>query len=193
MTDDGAETSCDQLNIPFKWAAIRIWLYNSKSMLCLVVFPRSCKYSCNRPSFLFEGGEVRRRRRKEDVSSLKWEQRWLPPPSFPLLPDVVADQQEEAASPNAHRPSPILPSAHLPPFKTSCPPSIGQTQALLQDILRCTWSTWSTALKPDLPGRRSKLYNKCNTLLSMQGLHLGDFLKLALIIWKFYVLNTIFC
>ena len=38
MTDDGAETSCDQLNIPFKWAAIRIWLYNSKSMLCLVVF-----------------------------------------------------------------------------------------------------------------------------------------------------------
>ena len=131
----------------------------------------------------------------------------MPPPSFPLLPDVVADQQEEAASPNAHRPSPILPSAHLPPFKASCPPSIGQTPALLQDILRCTWttlyiiarhpkstwSTWSTALKPDLPGRRSKLCNKCNTLLSMQGLHLGDFLKLALIIWKLYVLSTIFC
>ena len=73
---------------------------------------------------------------------------------------------------------PILPSAHLPPFKASCPPSIGQTPALLQDILQCTWttlyiiakhprstwSTWSTALKPDLPGRRSKLCNKCNML-----------------------------
>ena len=170
------------MNIPFKWAAIRFVNTLIKSILCLVFFS-AWSLLKELPVFLQpaillvwrgEGQEKEEERRCIifEVGAALIAPSQLPPFARrgcrPARRSRFVPQCPSTIAHPAHRPSPTLQSL-LPAVYRSDP---------LQDILRCTWTTlyiiarhpkstwttWSTALKPDLPGRRSKLCNKCNML-----------------------------